>query len=132
MTDVILMDDKKNIVAITAGVALLIAGIFLLSASPQTRLTMDEEILGDVQRFELTMRDGQYYPQTIVVKVNQTVEIVGGPEIQGCGRVFTIPAFGITQNIAATDNVVRFTPTKTGSFPFSCTQGLTSGIIHVI
>jgi len=81
-----------------------------------------------VQRVRIT--GGEYYfdPNVVVVKVNLPVEL----EVGKAGGfvphniVLKAPEAGINfeESLGSEFKVIRFTPTKVGSYPFECTKQL--------
>lgn len=88
--------------------------------------------IGKEQVIELTMKDYNYYPNTINLKYNvPTKIIVNTDKVKGCLRSIVIPDFGIRKLITENDNVISFTPNKKGTFSFSCSMGMGFGKIVV-
>lgn len=52
--------------------------------------------------------------------------------ITGCNRTMEIPEFDIEHTFAAGDNVIEFTPTKAGTYSYSCWMGMIRSTITVI
>jgi plastocyanin domain-containing protein len=81
-----------------------------------------------VQRVEV--RGGSYFfsPRHIIVKVNTPVELKvrKEPGIVPHNMVLKAPEAGIDFNVSLDDTpkVIRFTPTKPGSYPFYCDKKL--------
>lgn len=49
----------------------------------------------------------------------------------GCSKSIVIPEFNIIKTVSTSDNLVEFTPTKSGTFQFSCSMGTYRGQIIV-
>lgn len=79
-----------------------------------------------VQRVQMT--GGNYYfdPKVVVVKVNVPVElrVKKAEGVAPHNIVIRAPEAGINfdENLGSEVKVIRFTPTKTGSYPFECTK----------
>lgn len=87
---------------------------------------------GDVQIINLGVANYNYDPETITVKANKQVKIIGNMnQLQGCLRAFTIPKLGISKVFSNNDNVLEFTPTQKGRFGFSCSMGMGTGTLIV-
>jgi sulfite exporter TauE/SafE len=73
-----------------------------------------------------------YAPDVIFVKKGIPVdwEIYGGQKL-GCGSTLVVPAFGLREPIYPGENQIAFTPTQTGSFPFTCSMGMLKGTLVV-
>jgi len=90
-------------------------------------------VTGGVQRITLSWGKFNYAPETMVFKKGIPAEITGDlNRLQGCFKSIVIPAFGVQKVISARDPVIRFTPDKVGTFPFSCSMGMGSGTIEVV
>jgi len=87
---------------------------------------------GNEQVVELTLKNFNYFPNVLNLKVGKPVKIiVDTNKIGGCFSTILIPDFGIKKFIRRGDNVIEFTPTKTGTFKFYCPMGMGSGKIIV-
>ena len=125
----------KNTTIIAIVILIVIAGGFLAfggssntnspSASSQTQQT------GEVQKITLGVKNYNYYPNTITVKVNQPVEITLDSSVKGCLRSFTIKSLGVSKYSSSPSEKIIFTPTQTGTFSFACSMGMGYGTIIV-
>jgi sulfite exporter TauE/SafE len=52
--------------------------------------------------------------------------------INGCNNRLLIPEYGIERPLEPGDNLIEFTPTKPGRYPYSCWMGMIRGTINVI
>ena len=86
---------------------------------------------GETQKITLSMKNGNYYPNTINVKANQPVEITLDNSVRGCYRSFTIRDLGVVKYAKTPEDKIIFTPKKTGSFRFACSMGMGTGTIIV-
>lgn len=86
---------------------------------------------GDLQRVTLSMKDYNYYPQTLKVKAGSPVEITLDDSVYGCFRAFSLRDFGINKYSKNPSEKIVFTPEKKGTFTFSCTMGMGYGKIIV-
>lgn len=84
------------------------------------------------QVIQLSMQNGNYYPNTIRVKKGIPVEIdVDLNSVRGCYRGIKIPAFGVQKTVTTSDNKIEFTPDRAGTFGFSCYMGMGTGQLIV-
>ncbi|MFA6489398.1 MAG: cupredoxin domain-containing protein [Candidatus Micrarchaeia archaeon] len=84
------------------------------------------------QEVQLTVQGGNYMPNPIRVKVGVPVRItVDTNSVVGCASGIVMPEFGVRKNVRAGDNVIEFTPEKSGTFQFSCSMGMYRGTIVV-
>lgn len=85
---------------------------------------------GDFQEITLSFRDYNYYPQVIEVNKDIPVHITADKSISGCFTTFLIPDLGVKHSFLKS-RTLEFTPTKTGTFAFSCGMGMGTGKIIV-
>jgi plastocyanin len=52
--------------------------------------------------------------------------------VNGCNNAIVIPEFKIEKRLQVGDNIIEFTPTKTGKFRYSCWMGMIRGTITVV
>jgi len=99
----------------------------LQSASPSVPVQSGKQVI------QLSMQNGNYYPNTITVKKGVPVEIdVDMNSVRGCYRGIKIPAFGVQKTVTESDNKIEFTPDKAGTFGFSCFMGMGTGKLVVV
>lgn len=89
---------------------------------------------GDIQKvtIKLDNRNG-YIPNSIKIKKNIPVELsVYANGATTCVRVFVIPTLKINKVVPENEPlVIKFTPTKTGKIPFTCSMGMYQGQLIV-
>ncbi len=86
---------------------------------------------GNVQKVVIGVRNYNYYPNTITVKVGQPVSISLDESVSGCLRDFTIRDFGIREYLRTPQDTIEFTPDKKGTFTFACSMGMGRGRLIV-
>ncbi|MFA5797072.1 MAG: cupredoxin domain-containing protein [Candidatus Woesearchaeota archaeon] len=86
---------------------------------------------GDMQKIILSMKNYNYYPQTITVKQGIPVRLTLDSTVAGCYRSFQIPALGVNSYSKNPAETVDFTPTTKGTFKFQCSMGMGYGTIIV-
>jgi uncharacterized protein len=74
------------------------------------------------------------YPEIIVqkgvpVRFNLHAD---SSNLNGCNRSIVIPDFNIQKQLQAGDNIVEFTPLKTGTYGYTCWMGMISSKITVV
>jgi len=93
-------------------------------ADNQVMATVDKD---GVQRVEIVGGSYFFRPSHIVVKVNVPVELKVSKErgLVPHNIVMKSPDAGMdfAEDLGTTPKVVKFTPTKTGSFPVYCSKG---------
>ena len=122
-------DDQEKYVRYTRYViaALLMLTAFkVYAAEPQEKRVVATIGVDGVQRVEVVGGDYYFDPNIIIVKVNVPVELVvkkaGG--IASHNIVLKAPEAGInfSETLSSKPNSIKFTPTKTGKYPFECTK----------
>jgi sulfite exporter TauE/SafE len=87
----------------------------------------------NVQEIASTLT-GYGYPAITVkagIPVKWTISASKG-SLNGCNSRLTIPEYKIEKQLAAGDNVIEFTPTRTGTFTYSCWMGMIRSTIRVV
>jgi len=80
---------------------------------------------GDVQTATLSVAGSSYILEPSTFKKDVPVRITADiSSMPGCSKVVTIPAFSVFKAVTANDNVITFTPTKTGTFRMACTMSM--------
>ena len=77
---------------------------------------------------------GYGYPAITVkagVPVKWTIKAPKG-SINGCNNALVIPEYKIEKKLQTGDNVIEFTPTRTGTFSYSCWMGMIRSNITVV
>jgi len=96
------------------------------------------EYVGEAQ--EVTLKGGRLEggsygyvvePNTLKKDVPVRME-VDLTTVSGCMRSVTIPAFGIQKRVSDSDNVIEFTPDKTGTFTIACSMNMIRGEFTVV
>jgi copper chaperone CopZ len=87
---------------------------------------------GGAQTVQLSVQGSTYLPNPVRVRKGVPVRLVADMNsMRGCSRAIVIPEFGVNKYISAGDNVITFTPTKSGTFQFSCSMGMYRGTLVV-
>jgi plastocyanin len=107
-----------------------IAAVISMSASVGAAEKAYEAVIGDdgVQRVDIVGGSYFFKPDHVIVKVNVPVEmkVSKEPGVTPHDIVMKAPEAGIQfrEKIGEEPKVIRFTPTKTGTFPFYCSKKL--------
>lgn len=74
------------------------------------------------------------YPFIIVQKGIPVEFTIAADEknITGCNQTVVLPAYDVKKTLKAGDNVIQFTPEKTGIVPYTCWMGMLDGRILVV
>jgi plastocyanin domain-containing protein len=118
------MTYKKFLFVVIAAV-LLAWGLSASAAGPATVVPVDKD---GVQRVDIVGGSYFFKPNNIVVKVNVPVELKVSKEssITPHDIAANSPEAGIVfkETLSTTPKIIKFTPTKVGTYPFYCTKKL--------
>jgi uncharacterized protein len=120
------------VLAVVAAGAVLAMNKGLFSAD--SAAGADKAVLeGNVQNItsELTANG---YPDLVVqagVPVRWNLHAAAGT-INSCNNALVIPAYGIEVELREGDNIIEFTPDKTGTIPYSCWMGMINADVLVV
>jgi sulfite exporter TauE/SafE/copper chaperone CopZ len=95
---------------------------------------MATAILKDgVQEVTSTMDAGSYEPIAVQkgIPVRWTIHAEAA-DINGCNGSIVIPEYGVEKQLEPGDNVIEFTPDKSGTIGFSCWMGMIRSQIAVV
>ena len=88
---------------------------------------------GNVQNAKLALVDFSYKLTPNKLKKGVPVRIeVDASTLGGCMRNVVIKDFGIRKSITAGNNIIEFTPDKTGTFWIACSMGMGPGSFEVV
>lgn len=112
-----------------------LSGFSALSTLPQGQQSGGSQIAIEdgVQVVRSTLSSGRY--PAITVEAGRPVRwIIDAPKgaINGCNNRIVIPAYNIEYAFSPGENVIEFTPGKTGKFPYSCWMGMIRSSITVV
>lgn len=126
------MKFKKIMILGIVLVLVVALGVFVLSKANLTGNTINNSGNSNaVQKVTLGIQNYNYYPRVITVKVNEPVSITLDDSVRGCYRGFVINDFGVRKYSSSPSDTIDFTPTKVGTFRFSCTMGMGTGTLIV-
>lgn len=103
-----------------------------LTSSPQAVNTV--KIENGVQIVTTKLSSGSYEPITVQagIPVKWTIRAESGT-VNGCNNRIIIPEYNnLEKKLAVGDNIIEFTPTKTGVFSYSCWMGMIWSNITVV
>lgn len=97
---------------------------------PEPRSIVGEDGVQDVT---ITVKNFGYESDTRVLKAGVPVRlhlVTNG--VGGCARAFTIPDFNISKVLPLSgEEIIEFTPEKTGNLTYSCSMGMYTGVFRV-
>ncbi len=135
-----------KILAIAIGAMILVIALtsfafsfFASEPSTDTRASATQPLGGalapienGVQEVTISMQGYRYQPEPIRVLVDVPVRFtVDLSTVTGCMRSIQIPELGVSGQVSSANNVIEFTPTKTGTFRMTCSMGMGQGMIIV-
>ncbi len=132
---------KAKLFFATAGVAVIALGVFnvnnasqiLFPQNAQAVKLNDNTVTGNVQEVRMTQGGTGYSPNQFTVKKGSPVRwIINSTNQYTCASFISMPAYKISKPLKAGENIIEFTPTKTGDIPFSCSMGMYRGKFTVI
>lgn len=134
-----------------SAVLVLILGVFMfsngvsLSGIALPTLTSSVTALNEVQQnntasvnqggqtITTKLSPNRYEPITVQVGVPVKWTIVADEnDINGCNNQVLIPKYNIEKKLVAGDNIIEFTPTETGTVPYSCWMGMIKSTITIV
>ncbi|MDF2819621.1 MAG: heavy metal transporter [Clostridiales bacterium] len=110
-----------------------LSGIALPTISSYAGNSSVAQIVDGVQIVTTQLSSGRYEPITVQkgIPVRWTIQAPEG-SINGCNNSIIIPKYDKEFKLAVGDNIIEFTPTESGSVPFSCWMGMIRSRITVV
>lgn len=98
------------------------------SGTKDSGVTVEE----GVQVIESTLTGGRYPNITVTagIPVRWIIQVPKGA-LNGCNYRMLLNAYGITHTFSEGENIIEFTPEKTGTIPYTCWMGMIRGNIFV-
>jgi sulfite exporter TauE/SafE len=118
------------------GVGMLVNGLRLSGFSTPNLSSggtaVAAQLMGETQVVKTELESGSYR----AIRVRAGVPLrwnmhVDGAALNGCNNRIVIPAFGIEKRLVVGDNIITFTPTNDGIFPYTCWMGMIASRIVV-
>lgn len=106
--------------------------VFSLSFS-SGKERQEAKVQDGVQVVETTLSPYGYEPITVQegIPVKWTIKVEQG-SLTGCNRAILIPEYEIQKTLEIGENVIEFTPTKAGTYSYSCWMGMLRSSITVL
>ncbi len=130
------MMTVSAVLVMVLGIGMFSTGMSLSGiAIPSRNLSKKPNVVAvhdGVQTVTVNVTSGGYEP--ISVKVGVPVKLIFHAEdgsLNGCNGTIIIPKYNIQQKLSVGDTVVEFTPTETGTIPYSCWMGMIRSTIDV-
>ena len=125
---------KNTTLGVITLAIVLLGGYFFLGSERVSSETITGNVINnnnDMQKVVISEKDLNYYPREIRVKANQPVSISLDNKVKGCLRSFTIRDLGVSKYLKSVTDTLEFTPTKAGTFTFTCSMGMGYGKLIV-
>jgi len=115
------------------GNGISLSGITLPTSTTATKNSSAAVIDSGVQIVTTKLSSGRYEPITVQkgIPVKWTIQASDG-DINGCNKTIIIPKYNIEYQLQTGDNIIEFTPTESGTIPFSCWMGMIKSKITVV
>ncbi|MFT4309621.1 MAG: hypothetical protein ACMXYL_03985 [Candidatus Woesearchaeota archaeon] len=138
---------NKNFRNISIGAAVIVVSMLLLfsivnafndnsSVNDDNEIMMSydtPDIIDGYQQVTLYFINYEYklVPENLLVgvPVKMTVDL---ETVYGCMRAVMIPAFNVRKFVNENDNIILFTPDRTGNFNILCTMNMGRGTFRVV
>ena len=107
------------------------AGYLLLGKTTATNT--GNEGSGNVQESKLWVNGGSYVLSPSEFRKDVPVRIEADmSKMPGCSKSIVISAFGVRKTLTSGDNIIEFTPDKTGTFTIACSMNMYRGTFSVV
>lgn len=118
-----------------SGISLIPTDLILISnTNKSSGSSANVAVIKDgVQNVTTTLTDGRYTPIVVQkgIPVKWTIKVEKG-DLNGCNNPISIPEYKLTKKLVIGDNLIEFTPTKTGNVIYTCWMGMISSSIKVV
>ncbi|MDO8668993.1 MAG: sulfite exporter TauE/SafE family protein [Candidatus Buchananbacteria bacterium] len=122
----------------TAGLMVIVLGVYNITNASQLisfKSVDNKQIknVGEPQIVRMTQSTNGYSPNVFTVKKGQPVKwIITSTNPFTCAASIMMREYGINRGLKKGENIIEFTPTKTGEIRFSCTMGMYTGKFIVV
>jgi|SRR3989344_2160152 len=130
------MKIHKNTLRIISIFVLIAIASFVVSSQPNLNgnaILTDSANSGEVQIVKLSVSGGSYIlsPSTITKGIPVRIE-ADMSKMPGCSKSIVIPSFNVRKTLTSKDNVIEFTPDKSGTFNIACSMNMYRGTFKVL
>lgn len=106
------------------------ATMFSFKASTDTNSNVVLE--NGVQVVRMTQDGSGYHPNSFNVKKGVPVRwVINSTNAYSCAASIFMPKYGIRKSLQSGENIIEFTPTESGTVPFTCSMGMYRGVFNV-
>lgn len=114
-----------------SGLALQGVKTDVITTKKEVSMVKNNPPAGDVageQTVEMHVTSAGFAPATLKIKKGIPVKwVIKGDQVTSCTSTIIIPSLNISKRITSGDNIIRFTPEKLGTIPYSCGMGMVRG-----
>lgn len=105
----------------------------ITAASSSTKSATSATLKDGVQVVTTGISSGKYEPIVVQkgIPVQWTIQAESG-DLNGCNNRIIVQKYGIEKSLQTGDNVIEFTPSESGTIPFSCWMGMIRSKIVVV
>jgi sulfite exporter TauE/SafE/copper chaperone CopZ len=116
------------------GNGMSLTGISFMQGSGSSVHIASDQIKDGIQLVKTELKSGRYEPIKVQVGIPVRWTIHAEPgTINGCNDRIVIPEYNrLQKKLSIGDNIVEFTPTRTGTFTYACWMGMIRGKITVV
>ena len=114
--------------------SLTLAGVnFGTSVFDSNNKNKNVELVDGVQVARMQQKNNGYFPSSFIVTRGVPVRwIINSDGPYSCASSIVMRKFGISKNLERGENIIEFTPTESGTIPFSCGMGMFIGSFTVV
>ena len=110
----------------------VVLALLLVGCKPTATIgNTDSGMSQGAQVVNLGLDRGGYLPREITVKEGVPVTLKNDGSLGGCGLYPMQPELGMNANFAQ-NSEYTFTPTKKGTYTFTCSMGMYKGTMNVV
>lgn len=87
----------------------------------------------EMQEIRMIVEGSYYSPSSFTVSAGKPVRwVIDASKMSGCTSAILFRDFGISRQLQRGENVIEFTPTKPGTYTFTCGMGMVRGTMTVV
>ncbi len=123
-----------SLFAVAAAASAFIVPAYAVQTQSSTQTVQPTQTAsGEVQEVSIKISSAGYTPNKITLRKDVPVRMtLTADQSAGCARSVVFPEFNIRKTVPSGGSaVVEFTPTKAGTFPFSCSMNMFHGTVVV-
>lgn len=134
--------QKAKLFFMASGLAVIALGVFNISNASRLVFTPGAQAreerssgqpTGPVQEVLMTQGEYGYSPKEFTIIKGRPVKwIINSTSQYSCASYIIMSEYKISEPLKPGENIIQFTPTKTGKIQFSCSMGMYRGSFNVI